>query len=31
MTDVNVNFPPTFSPDRSVTAGDVESMVTQVN
>ncbi|WP_202815373.1 hypothetical protein [Peribacillus simplex] len=30
MTDVNVNFPPTVSPNRSVTAGDVESMVTQV-
>lgn len=30
MTDVNVNFPPTASPNRSVTAGDVESMVTQV-
>ncbi|MFK9119154.1 NosD domain-containing protein [Peribacillus frigoritolerans] len=30
MTDVNVNFPPTVSPNRSVTAGDVETMVTQV-
>lgn len=30
MTDVNVNFPPTVSPNRVVTAGDVESMVTQV-
>ncbi|MFS0763913.1 SGNH/GDSL hydrolase family protein [Peribacillus phoenicis] len=30
MTDVNVNFPPTVSPNRSVTASDVESMVTQV-
>ncbi|WP_202187003.1 hypothetical protein [Peribacillus simplex] len=30
MTDVNVNFPPTVSPNRSLNAGDVESMVTQV-
>ncbi|AOH54499.1 hypothetical protein ABE28_009050 [Peribacillus muralis] len=30
MKDVNVNFPPTASPSRSVTAGDVESLVTQV-
>ncbi|MGE7880164.1 GDSL-type esterase/lipase family protein [Peribacillus muralis] len=30
MKDVNVNFPPAASPSRSVTAGDVESLVTQV-